>query len=249
MHSAESSALNGLTSENGHSDHRVNVAVDIALFTIRDESLQVLLIERGIRPFRHHWALPGGLVRSDIGEKGEHPEEAALRELNEETGISQDMVGYLEQLGAYGDPERDPRNRVISIAYFGIRPMSTEPTVGSGASDAFFVNVDQIGKPLAFDHDSVLSDAIERARAKLEYSTIATEFCPPEFTISELRKVYEIVWGIPLDAGNFQKKVLGSSGFVEDTGRTAESSTTGGRPAKLYRAGNASLISPSIRRN
>ena len=101
---------------------------------------------------------------------------------------------------------------------------------------------------LAFDHDQILRDAIERARAKIEYSTIATRFCSEEFTISELRKVYEIIWNTSLDAGNFQKKVLNSPGFIEDTGKNAQSSMTGGRPAKLYRSGTASSINLPIQR-
>jgi len=248
MNSSEFPVVDRQSNQNTEFDHRMNVSVDIALFTVRNEEFQVLLIERGINPFRFQWALPGGRIRSDIGD-GETPEEAAYRELEEETGISKDLVGYLEQLGAYGKPKRDPRNRVISIAYFGIRPMLDDPKGGSDASKAEFMPVDQIEQSLAFDHDEILSDAIDRARAKLEYSTIATEFCGEEFTITELRKVYEIVWGVSLNPGNFQKKVLSSTGFVEDTGRNAESSSTGGRPARLYRSGSAALINLPIRRS
>ena len=233
--------------------HRMLVAVDIALFTIRDDTFQVLLIKRGVPPFLDFWALPGGLVRMDIGERGEEPEEAAIRELREEIGLSKNL-GYLEQLGTYGNPNRDPREeRVISIAYFGIGPTLNDPLRGSDASHAIFMPVDQLltdnEKQLAFDHGQILSDAIERARAKIEYSTIATGFCSEEFTISELRKVYEIIWNTSLDAGNFQKKVLNSPGFIEDTGKNAQSSMTGGRPAKLYRSGAASSINLPIRRN
>ena len=232
-------------------DHKVLVATDIALFTIKDEKFQVLLIKRGLPPFLDFWALPGGLIRMDIGERGEEPEEAALRELKEETGLAKDL-GYLEQLGTYGSPNRDPREqRVISIAYFGIGPTLEDPEGGSDASHATFVPVekaisDQVD--LAFDHRLILTDAIKRARAKLEYSTIATQFCTQEFTISELRKVYEIIWDTELDPGNFQKKVLSSPGFIMDLGRNAESSQTGGRPAKLYSAGTESLLNLPIRR-
>lgn len=232
-------------------DHKVLVATDIALFTIKDGIFQVLLIKRGVPPFLDFWALPGGLIRMDIGERGEEPEEAALRELREETGLAKDL-GYLEQLGTYGSPNRDPREqRVISIAYFGIGPTLEDPAGGSDASHATFVPVekaisDQVD--LAFDHRLILTDAIKRARAKLEYSTIATQFCTQEFTISELRKVYEIIWDTELDPGNFQKKVLSSPGFIMDLGRNAESSQTGGRPAKLYSAGTESLLNLPIRR-
>lgn len=232
-------------------DHKVLVATDIALFTIKDEKFQVLLIKRGLPPFLDFWALPGGLIRMDIGERGEEPEEAALRELKEETGLAKDL-GYLEQLGTYGSPNRDPRDqRVISIAYFGIGPTLEDPEGGSDASYATFIPVeeaisDQIN--LAFDHQLILTDAVTRARAKLEYSTIATQFCGREFTISELRKVYETIWDTELDAGNFQKKILSSPGFITDLGRNADSSHTGGRPAKLYSAGTETLLSSPIRR-
>ena len=232
-------------------DHKVLVATDIALFTIKDGIFQVLLIKRGVPPFLDFWALPGGLIRMDIGERGEEPEEAALRELREETGLAKDL-GYLEQLGTYGSPNRDPREqRVISIAYFGIGPTLEDPAGGSDASHATFVPVEEAisdQMDLAFDHRLILTDAIKRARAKLEYSTIATQFCTQEFTISELRKVYEIIWDTELDPGNFQKKVLSSPGFIMDLGRNAESSQTGGRPAKLYSAGTESLLNLPIRR-
>ena len=174
-----------------------------------------------------------------------------MLQLKEETGLAKNL-GYLEQLGTYGSPNRDPREqRVISIAYFGIGPTLEDPEGGSDASHATFVPVekaisDQVD--LAFDHRLILTDAIKRARAKLEYSTIATQFCTQEFTISELRKVYEIIWDTELDPGNFQKKVLSSPGFITDLGRNAESSQTGGRPAKLYSAGTENLLNLAIRR-
>ena len=161
-------------------------------------------------------------------------------------------LGYLEQLGTYGSPNRDPRDqRVISIAYFGIGPTLEDPEGGSDASHATFIPVEEAISDqmnLAFDHQLILTDAVTRARAKLEYSTIATQFCGGEFTISELRKVYETIWDTELDAGNFQKKILGSPGFITDLGRNADSSQTGGRPAKLYSAGTETLLSSPIRR-
>ena len=232
-------------------DHKVLVATDIALFTIKDETFQVLLIKRGVPPFLDFWALPGGLIRMDIGERGEEPEEAALRELKKETGLEREL-GFLEQLGTYGSPNRDPREqRVISIAYFGIGPTLEDPEGGRGASHANFMPVEEALSDqmnLAFDHRHILTDAVTRARAKLEYSTIATQFCAQEFTISELRKVYETIWDAELDPGNFQKKVLTSPGFIIDLGRNADSSQTGGRPAKLYSAGTETLLNSPIRR-
>ena len=249
----ESSSTPSGTEEQGIKRHKVFVAVDIALFTIREGIFQVLMIRRGIPPFLDFWALPGGLMRMDIGPRGETPEEAALRELREETGLAAGF-GYLEQLGTYGDPDRDPREeRTISIAYVGMGPELSDPTGGSDASLACFLPVaeieEELAGQLAFDHSLILKDAIARARAKLEYSTLASKFCSPTFTISELRAVYETIWGTSLDPGNFQKKVLAADGFLEGTGQKAEASATGGRPAKLYRAGAASSITPSIRRN
>ena len=232
-------------------DHKVLVATDIALFTIKDGIFQVLLTKRNVPPFLDYWALPGGLIRMDVGERGEEPEEAALRVLKKETGLTKDF-GYFEQLGTYGDPYRDPREqRVISIAYFGIGPSLEDPESGSDASHATFVPVEEAISDqmhLAFDHQLILTDAVARARAKLEYSTIATQFCGREFTISELRKVYETIWDAELDPGNFQKKVLSSPGFIIDLGRNAGSSQTGGRPAKLYSAGTETLLNSPIRR-
>ena len=226
----------------------IRVAVDVVLFTIRDEKFQVLLIKRGIPPFLGFWAVPGGLIRTDIGHSGEDPESAAIRELKEETGLTV-APGYIEQLKTYGNPDRDPRNRVISIAYIGIGPTLDNPVGGSDATHAEFISVEDLNDDfkLAFDHQTIVSEAVERARSKLEYSTIATEFCPPEFTISELRHVYEIIWGTSLDAGNFQKKVLKCDGYLEEVGKTAPSTSTGGRPAKLYKAGSAEIINLPIR--
>ncbi len=238
----------GQSIQNASERDMIRVAVDIALFTIRDEKFQILLIKRGIPPFLGFWALPGGLIRTDLGELGEDPESAAIRELREETGL---MVapGYIEQLKTYGSPDRDPRNRVISIAHLGIGPALDNPSGGSDASHAEFVPVDDLNQDykLAFDHETIVADAIDRARSKLEYSTLATQFCPPEFTITELRNVYETIWGTLLDPGNFQKKVLGCNGYVEEVGRTSPTSSTGGRPAKLYKAGSAKIINLPIR--
>lgn len=226
----------------------MRVAVDVALFTIRDEKFHILLIQRGIPPFLGSWALPGGLIRDDLGEYGEDPESAARRELREETGLAVDP-GYMEQLKTYGRPNRDPRNRVVSIAYLGIGPNLQDPIGGSDAQHAEFVPVEDLsnGLKLAFDHSEIVKDAVERARSKLEYSTIATEFCGEEFTISDLRRVYEIVWGVSLDPGNFQKKVLSCNGFLEEVGKNSSAPSSRGRPAKLYKAGSAKIINFPIR--
>lgn len=226
----------------------VAVTVDVVALTIREGRLSVLLVERGTQPFKGHRALPGGFV------KEETLDQAALRELAEETGLDGSRAEgdldrvHLEQLGTYGNPQRDPRMRVVSVAYLAFAPSLPEPTAGSDAARAFWVPVDE-AKDLAFDHDEILADGLERARAKLEYTPLATAFTGPEFTIGELRQVYAAVWGEDLHAGNFHRKVLSVPGFVESTGgTTARGGERGGPKAKLYRAGDARLLHPALLR-
>ncbi|WP_328460496.1 NUDIX hydrolase [Actinoplanes sp. NBC_00393] len=224
----------------------VAVTVDVVALTIRDGKLCVLLVERGAPPFAGQRALPGGFVREET------LDDAALREFAEETGLTPgqgqlDRV-HLEQLKTYGNPDRDPRMRVVSVAYLAFAPRLPEPTAGSDAARAYWVPVDE-AKDLAFDHDDVLADGLERARSKLEYTPLATAFTDPEFTVSELRNVYAAVWGEELHAGNFHRKVLSVPGFVEGTGHTtARGGERGGPRAKLYRAGDARLLHPALLR-
>ncbi|GAB3498982.1 NUDIX domain-containing protein [Nocardiopsis coralliicola] len=219
------------------------MTVDLAVFTIRGGALCVLLVERGKAPFAGREALPGGFVGA-----GEAIEAAAARELREETGVEASAF-HLEQLGAYGSPDRDPRGRVVTVAYIALAPGLPEPVAGTDASGAHWADVAGLladERTLAFDHGRVLRDAVERVRGRLEYTTIASVFCTEPFTISELRNVYETVWGEPLDPSNFRRKVLTTEGFVEPTG---ELSTSGaGRPASLYRAGGARLLTPPLLR-
>jgi len=224
----------------------VAVTVDVVALTIRDEKLCVLLVERGQHPFAGRRALPGGFVRAETLDA------AALRELGEETGLrpGEGALGrvHLEQLRTYGDPGRDPRMRVISVAYLAFAPELPDPRSGSDAADAEWVPVEQAAG-LAFDHDRVLADGLERARAKLEYTPLATAFVAAEFTIGELRQVYAAVWGEELHAGNFHRKVLSVPGFVESTGETqARGGERGGPKARLYRAGDARLLHPALLR-
>ncbi|WP_432992896.1 NUDIX hydrolase [Dactylosporangium sp. CA-233914] len=214
------------------------VTVDLVMLTVRQGALSVLLIRRAIDPFRGAHALPGGFVHED-----EDLDEAASRELAEETGI--DSAGHLEQLGSYGTPGRDPRARVVTIAYLALLPHAPTPTAGTDAADAAWLPVSNL-PPLAFDHAKILTDGIERARAKLEYSPLATAFCPEEFTIADLRQVYEAVWSAPLDPRNFHRKATSTPGFVIPTGR----STTGdrGRPAQLFTRGPATVLHPPLLR-
>jgi 8-oxo-dGTP diphosphatase len=215
------------------------VTVDLVLLTIRAGALHVLLIRRGIPPFQGGWALPGGFVLP-----GEDLEDAARRELREETGLDPD-AGHLEQLGTYGTPHRDPRGRVFTVAYLALLPDLPAPVAGSDAAGADWRPVDGLGG-LAFDHDRILSDGVERARAKLEYTPLATAFCPPEFTIAELRAVYETVWRTSIDARNFHRKVTGADGFIAPTGQSVTRDR--GRPAQLFRRGPATLLHPPLLR-
>ncbi|WP_245849335.1 NUDIX hydrolase, partial [Lentzea kentuckyensis] len=190
------------------------------VLTVRSDALCALLVRRGEAPFRGRWALPGGFVQV-----AESVDAAAARELAEETGVS---GLFLEQLGTYGEPRRDPRMRVVSVAYLALAPDLPVPVAGTDAAAASWVPVAEVGA-LAFDHAQILADGVERARAKLEYTPLGTEFCSAEFTVAELRRVYEIVWGVSLDPRNFHRKVTGVEGLLVATGET--SSRDGGRPA------------------
>ena len=218
------------------------VTVDIAVFTIRDDALNVLLIQRGGEPFLGAWALPGGFVQPD-----EDLDQAAERELAEETGLSAGSW-YLEQLGGYGAPERDPRMRVVTVAYWAIAADLPAPRGGGDALAAVLTPVRDIegGRVrLAFDHERIVRDAVERTRSKLEYTALAAKFCPPEFTIRQLRRVYETVWNTRLDPGNFQRNVQESGAFVKRSepasGAAPEPRTGRGRPASLWSVGAGRL--------
>lgn len=221
---------------------RVAVTVDLVVLTLRDGELNVLLVERGASPFRGALALPGGFVQPR-----ETLDAAAARELAEETGL-REVPGHLEQLRTYGDPDRDPRMRVVSVAYLALAPDLPDPVPGTDAASARWVPVGGTSAgALAFDHAQILSDGVERARAKLEYTSLATAFCAPEFTVADLRAVYEAVWGRPLDPRNFHRKVTGTPGLLADTGRTRAEGR--GRPAVLYRPGPAGSLHPPLTRD
>ncbi len=211
------------------------------VFTVVDQALHVLLIRRGADPYAGRWALPGGFVHID-----EDLDAAAERELVEETGVA-GPVGQLAQLASYGAPGRDPRGRVVTVAYLALLPDPGSPTAGTDASAAQLRPVaDVAGTDLAFDHDRILADGLERARSMLEHTPRATAFCPPEFTITELRAVYEAVWDTTLDPRDFYRAVTAVPDFLVATGRNAAGGT--GRPVKLYRAGPARRLQPPIRR-
>ena len=190
----------------------IPVAVDIVALTIIEHTLHALVVRRGIEPFKDHLALPGGFLR-----ESEQTEEAAARELEEETGIT--PPGHLEQLRSYGPEGRDPRGPVLSVAYLLLA--------------------------------TILADGVERARSKIEYSPLATSFCGPEFTITQLRTTYEAIWGSALDPRNFHRKATKTASFIEPTGGTVREGA--GRPAALYHLvpgvdDTAFVLDPPLRR-
>jgi 8-oxo-dGTP diphosphatase len=211
------------------------VTVDVVILTMSEGTLHVLLVCRGEDPFRGMWAIPGGFKRPT-----ETLDEAAKRELAEETGV--DAAPLLTQFGAYGDPDRDPRMNVVTVAYLAVLRDVGAVVAGSDAAAASLVPVSDVLTrkiELAFDHLQIARDAVERVRAELEVSGIATAFVGSTFTLAELRAVYEAIWGVQLDAANFRRSVVADEGWVIPTGRRARPGRAGGRPAELYRAGRA----------
>jgi 8-oxo-dGTP diphosphatase len=201
----------------------LRVTVDIVIFTLREGSLQVLLVKRGVPPFEGQYAIPGGFIRGD-----ESLEEAALRELHEETGVRN---VFLEQLYTFGDPKRDPRGRVITVAYYALIASDKLALVaGAGAAEAQWFPASSV-PPLAFDHKSILDYALERLRNKLEYTTVGFQLLPEKFTLGELQAVYEAILGRPLDKRNFRRK-LALLGILKPL---REWQRTGRKPAQLFR--------------
>jgi nucleoside phosphorylase/ADP-ribose pyrophosphatase YjhB (NUDIX family) len=220
----------------------VLLTVDLVILTLRGTSLQLLLVERGVEPYAGSLALPGGFLR----DAQEPIEVAARRELTEETGLDADSL-LLEQLGVYGDPDRDPRGRVVSVAYLAIAPRLPDPVASTDAAAARWTPVSKVltaSLPLAFDHLRIVADGVERARSKLEYSAIATAFCGPTFTISELQQVYEAVWDVRLDPRNFYRKIQGTRDFVIPAASDKRAGV--GRPARLFRAGPGKVLYPPM---
>ncbi len=216
--------------------HYPAVSVDVVIFTLRDDDLQVLLVQRKNPPFEGRWAIPGGFV-----ETKESLEVAARRELAEETGV-RDV--YLEQLYTFGDPGRDPRGRVITVAYLALVPSPLAVEAGSDASDARWWSVYQLPSRLAFDHDKILRYALQRLRYKLEYTAAGFRLLPSAFTMTELQKAYEIVLGEPLDKRNFRRRIL-EAGILEEAGQASEGR---GRPARQYRFRDDAVAETKARR-
>ena len=179
---------------------RPAVTVDCVVFGLDDEDLKVLLIQRDIEPFIGKWALPGGFVAL-----GETLEESALRELREETGLTK---VFLEQLYTFGNPGRDPRERVVTVAYYAlVKLLDHKIQAATDARNAAWFAVDDLPK-LAFDHDEIVSTALSRLQGKVRYQPIGFELLPPKFSLTQLQRMYEIILERELDKRNFRKKVL-----------------------------------------
>ena len=201
----------------------MKVTVDIVIFTIQSEELKVLLVKRGIPPFKGQLALPGGFVHED-----ESLDEAAMRELREETGVS-DV--FLEQLYSFGEPGRDPRERIITVAYYAlISADRSQLAAGTDTTEAAWWPVSKL-PALAFDHRKILDCALERLRNKLEYTTVGFQLLPAKFSLTELQEVYEAILGKKLDKRNFRRKIE----LLKILKPIAEYRRGGQRPARLYR--------------
>lgn len=198
------------------------VTVDIVLFTLRDRQLHLLLIRRLAKPFEGRYALPGGFVLEN-----ESLDAAATRELKEETGVEK---VYLEQLYTFGEPKRDPRGRVVTVAYYALVPHIEALSAGTDAADAAWFPVDKL-PALAFDHRKIVDYAHQRLRNKLDYTNVGFELLPDKFTLTELQLVHEAIHADAIDKRNFRRKIL-QSGIVKPT---KEWRSTGRKPAQLYR--------------
>lgn len=207
-------------------NQNIKVAVDAVVFGYTSkEGLSILLINRDVGPYKNFWALPGGLILDT-----ESIEEAVERELKEETGV---QINYLEQLYSFGKPDRDPRNRVISITYYGlVRPDVFELKASTDANDAKWFNIKSLPK-LSFDHDEIIAMAIERVKAKVTYEPIGFELLDKKFPFSELEKLYLTILDRPIDRRNFKKKIM-KFGLLAETSEKQKLSGAG-RPGNLFK--------------
>ena len=220
---------------------RPSVTVDLVILTVLDNDLKVLLVKRNEHPYKGRWALPGGFVRvsDDRKDQGEDIDAAARRELEEETGLSKETAGhfFLDQVKTFGRPGRDPRMRVISVAYYALVRSTFVPLIRAGGdvSLARWFSVAELAEASpAFDHAEIIDATLAKARAELDRSAIAFELVPETFTIQELRGVHEAIRAEPLDPGNFRKKFLRmiEDGHIEIArGKRA----TASKPANVYR--------------
>lgn len=202
---------------------RPALTVDVVIYTIKDNDLKVLLIKRKTQPFKNTWAIPGGFVKN-----GETLEFAATRELFEETNVK-DI--YLEQLYSFGDPNRDPRGWVVTVAYFAlISSENLKISANTDAKDVKWFSAYNLPK-LAFDHQKILDYALTRLRSKLEYTNVGFQLLHKKFTLTELQKTYEIILNKVLDKRNFRKKILSLDIIIALDEYKREGTH---RPARLY---------------
>jgi 8-oxo-dGTP diphosphatase len=219
------------------------VAVDVALLSVETGRLRILLVEPEPAALAGTWSLPGRRVRDD-----ESLDATARRSLAELAGIDEPTL-LLEQLRTYGAPSRDPGGRVVSVAYLALAagPLARSRERRTTVADAAEVAGWPAGR-FAYDHAAIVVDAVERLRAKLEYTSLATALLTEPFTLGELRQVYEAVWDVELDAANFRRKVVSTAGFVVPVDSLAPPGPSGGRPARRYRAGTAARLHPAMLR-
>ena len=204
----------------------LSLTVDAVVFGYEaKEGLSVLLIKRLIEPFKGKWAIPGGFVL-----EGENLEKAVERELKEETGVE---VNYLEQLYTFGQPNRDPRSRIVTVAYYGlIRPSKVELHATTDAADAQWFSIKDL-PTLAFDHQQIFDLALNRLRGKIAYEPIGFELLDEQFPLPDLHRLYETLYGQKIDRRNFSKKIL-QLDILEDLNKF-QTKIGRGRPSKLYR--------------
>jgi 8-oxo-dGTP diphosphatase len=223
---------------------QTTVAVDVALLHVENGLLRLLLVEPEPVRLSGTWSLPGRRVRDDESLDG-----TARRALSELAGIDEPTL-LLEQLQTYGEPARDPYGRVVSVAYLAL---ASQPPAPSAQRRTCIVDVAELAawptERFAYDHAAIVEDALERLRAKLEYTSLATALLDEPFTLAELRSVYEAVWGSALDPANFRRKVVSTPGFVVPVEGVARPGPAGGRPARRYRKGSATQLHPAMLRD
>jgi 8-oxo-dGTP diphosphatase len=233
-----------LSQDEPESDDRVtaHLTCHTAIFTILDDQLSLLLTERNQGPFRFQWELPGSALQTD-GDLEALAEQASMRLLDNVPATG------LRQLGAYGRPDRDPRHRAVAVVYWGVAAnIDLEAATGAEPSNARVVAISEFTSDefrFAFDHRDIASDALRALRRSLTQTSIATALCPPEFTISQLQKVYEVVFNTSVSAGNFHRKVRNTPGFIHSAGNPTHKSSGKGRPPRFFQAGElVELSSP-----
>lgn len=220
------------------------MSVNVAIFAICDDQFSILLNERDQGPFRFQWELPSSFVLPD-----ESLFEAASRVLGQHATEADTTL--LQQLGAYATPRRDPRMRSITVAYTSVLSGIDNSPVDSTVASSEFVPITEVlsgSKNLAFDHGRITTDSIARIRLEIGSTTLAAKFCPPEFTIAQLRNVYEKIWETAIEAGNFQRKTQQVPNFLVPLAKKAPNVSGAGRPPKLFTSGAPVEIYPPLKR-